>query len=149
MRIATYFAIAFSNKPQAIWHCGLPNNACLLELPEIHSPLEKSLYVIEKDIEVSPEIKRQVRLYVSRHRLKDAKEFYIKGKCHIAKDILNAYRKNYGIGFGWLLCLLMLCLPLWICRLVHRCRLKAVRLVLGFMNLTKKLLSFAHRTDEK
>ncbi len=137
MRIATYFAIAFSNKPQAILHCDLPDNACLLELPEINSPLEKSLYAIEKDAEASIETKRQVRLYVSRQRLKDAREFYIKGKCRIAKGILNEYRKNYGIGPGWFLCLLMLYSPLWICRLVHWYRLKAVRFVLRVVKLAQ------------
>ena len=149
LRIAAYFAIAYSNKPQAIWHHGLPNNACLVELPEINSPLEKSLSFIEKDTEVSTETKRQVRLYVSRHRLKDVKEFYLNGRYHIAKDIINAYKTNYGIGPGWLLCLLMLCSPLWVCRLVHKCRLKAVRFVLRVMKLTKELLLFAQRTHEK
>ena len=149
LRIATYFAIAYSNKPQAIWYHGLPNNACLVELPEINSPLEKSLSFIEKDTEVSTETKRQVRLYVSRHRLKDVKEFYLNGRYHIAKDIINAYKTNYGIGPGWLLCLLMFCSPLWVCRLVRKCRLKAVRFVLRVMKLTKGLLLFAQRTHEK
>ena len=149
LRIATYFAIAYSNKPQAIWYHGLPNNACLVGLPEINSPLEKSLSFIEKDTEVSTETKRQVRLYVSRHRLKDVKEFYLNGRYHIAKDIINAYKTNYGIGPGWLLCLLMLCSPLWVCRLVHKCRLKAVRFVLRVMKLTKELLLFAQLTHEK
>lgn len=149
LRIATYFAIAYSNKPQAIWHCGLPNSACLVELPEINSPLERSLSFIEKDAEVSTETKRQVRLYVSRHRLKDMKEFYLNGRYHIARDLIIAHRKKYGIGPGWLLCLLMLCSPLWVCRLVHKCRLKAVRFVLRVMKLTKEFLLFAQRTDEK
>lgn len=146
LRIATYFAIAYSNTPQAIWHYGLPNNVCLVELPEINSPLEKSLSSIEKDAEVSTETKRNVRLYVSRRILSDIKQFYLNGKCHLARELIIAHRRKYGIGPGWLLCLLMICTPLWICRVMHKFRLKTVRFVLKVMKLVKELLRLAQRT---